>query len=191
MKKRTPVGLISLSLCFALLFGTLTGCGQSEGSDPDDKNDPTPSETISDTTDDKVPSDEPDDKDPSKEPDDFDEGEGEELSFEGGVIHTDYGDLFYPENWQGSVIIRLVQRSESIAVIFEMESDGNVYELFRIVIGRDDGIMVGVLTDDAGAIRNVYLYAEELASDSGLEGSEQLRYYAMQEDLNYLINNLK
>lgn len=188
MKRKTPVGLISLSLCFALLFGTLTGCGHSEGNDPDDKIDPTPSETISDTTGDKDPSGSEDDKGSSDLPD---ADEGTEVVFENGVIHTDYGDLLYPDTWQEYVTIRQVQRGDSLSVIFRMESDGTVYELFRIVIGRDDGIMVGLLTDDAGAMRSVYLYAEELASDSGLEGSEQLRYYAMQEDLNYLINNLK
>ena len=47
------------------------------------------------------------------------------------------------------------------------------------------------MTDDTGTQRNVYLHVEELPADSGLEETEQTRFYAMQEDLNYLIDNLK
>ena len=50
--------------------------------------------------------------------------------------------------------------------------------------------VVGSLTDDTGTQRNVYLHVEELPADSGLEETEQTRFYAMQEDLNYLIDHL-
>ena len=53
------------------------------------------------------------------------------------VVHTDYGDLHYPDRWQEYVTIR------------------------------------------------------QEPADSGLEETEQTRFYAMQEDLNYLIDNLK
>ena len=42
-----------------------------------------------------------------------------------------------------------------------------------------------------GTQRNVYLYVDTLPEDSGLEEAEQTRFYAMQEDLNYLIEHLK
>ncbi len=107
------------------------------------------------------------------------------------VVHTNYGDLHYPDYWQEYVTIRQEQKGNTIAVTFETISGEENYELFKILIGDDTGEIVGSLTDDSGTQRNVYLYVEELPVDSGLEESELTRLYAMQEDLNYLLDNLK
>lgn len=107
------------------------------------------------------------------------------------VIHTDYGDLHYPDRWQEYVTIHQEQNGNTIAVTFETKSGEETYELFKILIGDDSSEVVGSLTDDTGTQRNVYLHVEELPADSGLEETEQTRFYAMQEDLNYLIDNLK
>ena len=102
-----------------------------------------------------------------------------------------YGDLHYPDRWQEYVTIRQEQNGNTIAVTFETKSGEETYELFKVLIGDDSSEVVGCLTDDTGTQRNVYLHVEELPADSGLEETEQTRFYAMQEDLNYLIDNLK
>ena len=107
------------------------------------------------------------------------------------VVHTGYGDLHYPDRWQEYVTIRQEQNGNTIAVTFETKSGEETYELFKVLIGDDSSEVVGSLTDDTGTQRNVYLHVEELPADSGLEETEQTRFYAMQEDLNYLIDNLK
>ena len=107
------------------------------------------------------------------------------------VIRTDYGDLHYPDRWQEYVTIRQEQNGNTIAVTFETKSREETYELFKVLIGDDDSAVVGSLTDDTGTQRNVYLHVEQLPDDSGLGETEQTRFYAMQEDLNYLVNNLK
>lgn len=89
------------------------------------------------------------------------------------------------------VTIRQEQNGNTIAVTFETKSGEETYELFKVLIGDDSSEVVGSLTDDTGTQRNVYLHVEELPADSGLEETEQTRFYAMQEDLNYLIDNLK
>ena len=106
------------------------------------------------------------------------------------VVHTDYGDLHYPDRWQEYVTIRQEQNGNTIAVTFETKSGEESYELFKVLIGDDSSEVVGSLTDDTGTQRNVYLHVEELPADSGLEETEQTRFYAMQEDLNYLIDHL-
>ena len=110
---------------------------------------------------------------------------------EGLAVHTEYGDLYYPERWQEYVTIRQEQNGNTITVIFETRSGEDAYELFKVLIGDGSSEVVGSLTDDTGTQRNVYLYVDELPADSGLEEPEQTRFYAMQEDLNYLIDNLK
>lgn len=107
------------------------------------------------------------------------------------VVRTSYGDLHYPGRWQEYVIIRQEQKGNTIVVVFETQSDDETYELFKIFIGDDCGVVVGSLTDNDGVQRNVYLQVEELPADSKLTESEQTRLYAMQEDLNYLLDNLK
>lgn len=102
-----------------------------------------------------------------------------------------YGDLHYPDRWQEYVTIRQEQNGNTIAVTFETKSGEETYELFKVLIGDDSSEVVGSLTDDTGAQRNVYLHVDELPADSGLDETEQTRFYAMQEDLNYLIDNLK
>ena len=99
------------------------------------------------------------------------------------VVHTDYGDLHYPDRWQEYVTIRQEQNGNTIAVTFETKSGEETYELFKVLIGDDSSEVVG-------SQRNVYLHVEELPADSGLEETEQTRFYAMQEDLNYLIDHL-
>ena len=106
------------------------------------------------------------------------------------VVHTGYGDLHYPDRWQEYVTIRQEQNGNTIAVTFETKSGEETYELFKVLIGDDSSEVVGSLTDDTGTQRNVYLHVEELPADSGLEETEQTRFYAMQEDLNYLIDHL-
>lgn len=107
------------------------------------------------------------------------------------VVHTDYGDLHYPDRWQEYVTIRQEHNGSTIEVTFETESGDKTYELFRILIGGDGNEVIGSLTDNAGTQRNVYLYVEETAVSTDLDEAEQTRFYAMQEDLNYLIDNLK
>lgn len=103
---------------------------------------------------------------------------------------TDSNILHYPDRWQEYVTIRQEQNGNTIAVTFETKSGEETYELFKVLIGDDSSEVVGSLTDDTGTQRNVYLHVEELPADSGLEETEQTRFYAMQEDLNYLIDHL-
>ena len=167
MKRKTPVKLIGYLLCVALLCGLLAGCGNDKVQE--EQNDNVFADTI-----------------PEEDDNVFADTIPEDV-----VVHTDYGDLHYPDRWQEYVTIRQEQNGNTIAVTFETKSGEETYELFKVLIGDDSGEVVGSLTDDTGTQRNVYLHVEELPADSGLEETEQTRFYAMQEDLNYLIDNLK
>lgn len=107
------------------------------------------------------------------------------------VIQTEYGDLHYPDQWREYIKTIQEKKSDTIKVTFEFEVDKSDYKLFEILIGGDNGEIIGKLTDNNGIQRNVYLCIAELPVNSGLDEAEQNRFYAMQEDLNYLIDNLK
>ena len=107
------------------------------------------------------------------------------------VIRTEYGDLHYPDQWREYIKTIQEKKSDTIKVTFEFEVDKSDYKLFEILIGGDNGEIIGKLTDNNGIQRNVYLRVAELPVNSGLDEAEQSRFYAMQEDLNYLIDNFK
>ena len=92
---------------------------------------------------------------------------------------------------RNTAICTIRTAGSTVTVTFETKSGEESYELFRILIGGDGSDVVGSLTDSVGTQRNVYLYVDTLPEDSGLEEAEQTRFYAMQEDLNYLIEHLK
>lgn len=107
------------------------------------------------------------------------------------VVSTEFGDLYYQEQW--SEFMRTEQTSDgaSVVVTFEAEINGVRYPLFEVTIGEGEGDPVGQITDDAGTKRNVYIRVEEVAESSELTSGEQNRLYAMQEEINYVIENLK
>lgn len=109
------------------------------------------------------------------------------------TVETPYGNLYYPDRWQEDVTAQQTQEENTVTVTFETTYEGVTYNLFEVYItdGERSESLVGTLTDGDGAARNVYLHAEEIPEDSAMDETEQNRLYAMQEDLNYLIDNLK
>lgn len=106
-------------------------------------------------------------------------------------ITTDYGTLYYPDQWEEFIKTEQQTIGETIVVSFVAQIQDVEYPLFEVTIGGSEGTEVGELTDEEGAKRIVYLHVNELEEDPALTEGEQNRLYAMQEDLNYLIDNLK
>lgn len=107
------------------------------------------------------------------------------------IISTQYGDLYYPDQWTECVQIDQSTAGNALVVSFAAQINDVQYPLFKVTIGEGDGSKIGELTDSAGTKRDVYLQLEEIQEDPNLNDGEQNRLYAMQEDLNYLIDNLK
>ena len=106
-------------------------------------------------------------------------------------IETAYGTLYYPKQWEEYVTIDQQQNSNTIVVSFVATLHNTSYRLFEVTIGGTEGAPAGQLTDATGVKRTVYMQVYELDEDPALTAPEQNRLYAMQEDLNYLIDHLK
>lgn len=107
------------------------------------------------------------------------------------VVSTPYGDLYYQEQWEGYMKTEQVIEGSSVKVCFTAQvGDGN-YPLFEVTIGEGEGDAVGQLTDSDGKKRNVYVSVEESIEHAELTDEQQRRLYAMQEDINFVIENLK
>lgn len=106
------------------------------------------------------------------------------------TISTKFGDLYFPAKWEGLLRTEQEESGESVIVTFKAVVREQELTLFVVTIGRSGDTMVGRLKDAGGTERSVYLYVEELSFGEGIAADEQHSLYAMQEDLNYLIDRL-
>lgn len=107
------------------------------------------------------------------------------------VINTSYGTLFFPDQWEDLISTNEEKVDDNVKVTFSTTINDNTYELFDVIIGEDQEESVGFLTDSNGKKRSVIIQFHEIAVDAELTENEQKRLYAMQEDLNYLIEKLQ
>ncbi len=106
-------------------------------------------------------------------------------------IETPYGTLHYPEQWSDFIEVSQVETENGVTVHFTANVAEKNFELFSVSIGVEAGTQVGTLVNDEGVAYPVYLQAEGLSGMEGLTEEEQNYLYAMQEELNYLIDCLE
>lgn len=107
------------------------------------------------------------------------------------VIETEYGDLYFPDQWKEFLVTDQTEGENTVEVSFSAQINEETYSLFTITIGGDADTPAGTLTSSDGTQRNVYVQIEEIQESNLLDESEQNRLYAMQEDINYLLDSLK
>lgn len=107
------------------------------------------------------------------------------------MIGTAYGDLYYPAQWEEFLQVDQTEENGRVQAAFSGKIDETLYPLFTISIGSGDGVGAGTLTGKDGTQRQVYVQIAEITGNAALSQIELNRLYAMQEDLNYLIDHLK
>ena len=107
------------------------------------------------------------------------------------VIKTQFGNLYYQDQWEDFMRVDLVEETASVAAAFFAEIESVKYPLFQLTIGEAEGEPVGQLTDAQGQKHDVFVTMEEIGLFEGLTEGEQNRLYAMQEDINFILDNLK
>ncbi len=109
------------------------------------------------------------------------------------VVETKNGNLKYSDQWEGFIKADVTEENDISDVVFSAEINGNSYKLFEIIINGDEssGEYAGDIHDSDGQTHKVYLKMEALEQDDNLSEEEMNRLYAMQEDINYIIDNLE
>lgn len=107
------------------------------------------------------------------------------------VIETEYGNLYFPDQWKEFLVTDQAEGDGTVAVSFAAKINEKTYSLFTITIGGEDENPAGTLTSADGTQRNVYVQIDEIQEDDSLDEGEQNRLYAMQEDINYLLDSLE
>jgi len=175
-----------------LLIAALTGCGRSEETKTTD---PLKTETASTpevqeeetTQSDETPKTE---ALPEEVPEDTQQTQ-EPVDPNVIVVSTAYGNLFYQEQWSEYMKTEQTQDGETLTVTFLAEFNGIGYPLFSIVIGSDEEEPMAQITDANGTVRNAYVLVEELEEHPELTEDEKNCLYAMQEEINYVVEHMK
>ena len=107
------------------------------------------------------------------------------------VVETMYGNLYFPGKWEECLYVEQSDIESAVKVDFSAKVEENVILLFSVVIGDSDDNAAGILTDDEGKQRNVAVSIEDLSENELISQDDLELLYRMQEDLNYLIDNLK
>ena len=169
--------------CIVLLLAMLSGCGKETAApSANDASSPTAESTAAESE-----RSEPTGSEPTVP------GEFSVTAVDGAIaIETGYGTLFFPGQWAEMLRTERETGAGYVKITFSAELDGAVYPLFEIAVGdHDGGSRIGSLTDGNGVARDVRMELISLRDVTDLSESELDRLYAMQEDVNYLIDGIK
>ena len=166
-----------LVMCLLLCLMTVTGCGQkgvqeqppAQTEAPDAQTAPAAAET-----------DPPENAPAETEP-----------RLDVMVVSTPYGKIYYQEQWAEFMKVEQFSEGDALNVRFVAEINGIDYPLFVLIVGAAEQDAVAQLTDADGVQRNVQVHMEETGDHAGLSVEEQNRLCAMQEEINFVIENLK
>lgn len=125
--------------------------------------------------------------------DDADGNKDDEQVSESIVVETKNGNLTYSDQWEEFINTEVTEEKDSSEVAFSTEINGKTYKLFEVFINSDEskGEYAGDIHDKDGETKKVYIQMESIEPDDDLSESEMNRLYAMQEDVNYIIDNLE
>lgn len=115
----------------------------------------------------------------------------QELDLEDMAIDTPWGEIHYPSKWSGHLELE-VKETEGYSVTFYCKLEGHDRQpLFTIHLGGIKGTKVGILTAPNGDKVEVRVTIHEFAPADAWTEEESNAFYAMQEELNYLMEKLK
>ena len=107
------------------------------------------------------------------------------------TVGTRYGNLYYQDQWEDVMITELTEKDTCVVVDFVAEINGVRYPLFCVILGQSEGDPVGQITDAQGKTHDVFVHMEEIGGIADLSEGEQNRLFAMQEEINFVIESLE
>ena len=109
----------------------------------------------------------------------------------GFEIQTPYIALKYPEKWQDSVRTEITGTdTEYFVTFYSLIAGKEDTELFSVFFNQESEFLWGTLKTEEGKDISVGFSFAELNLDEGWTQEETETVYAMQEDVNYLLDDL-
>ena len=171
---------ISVLVSCLLILSMLAGCGTEK--EPVAEDNPTQEGTIEATESSEM----------AEATEAIDEiEEPKEIKTNGIVVKTKYGNLYYQDQWEDFMQVMVSEDDTYITVAFAAEINGIQYSLFQLNIGEVEGEPIAWITDAQGEKRSVFVSMEEIGIIPELTEGEQNRLFAMQEEINFILENLE
>lgn len=101
-------------------------------------------------------------------------------------VETNYCKLFYPCKWEEDM--RIETSDSKVEFCGEIDGKENIH-LFDVVFGEKVGFELGTLKTNGGNV-SISIVSYELQFDDTWNEEEKNRMYAMQEDVNVIIQEL-
>ena len=164
--------LLAAMLCVVCVGMALSGCGKRPAGPevkPPTEQDPA---SVSDPAEGQSPASDPIDAEQMKDLE----------------IVTERGTVRFPASWGDSLTTSTEESEERSVVTFSANLDSGVFRIFDIILDGNADDAIGSVTKD-GTTYYAHLDVEEL-EEGTVSADEQDQIYAMQEDVNYLIENL-
>lgn len=166
----------TIFLCALVLMALLAGCGGE------------PEETSVPTT---APTQPPAATAPTETTGPVPEPTVQTLPSDQLAVETEFGTLYYHSQWSEYMVTEQTRTEQILTVTFFAQMDGVRYALFDVTIGGEEEVSDGWLTDDNGVSRQVAVSLASLEAPEWMSPEEADRLYAMQEDVNFVIEHLK
>lgn len=108
------------------------------------------------------------------------------------TVETPCGELHFQARWSDYMQIRQEQEGDTHRVFFMARLNEKDYPLFDLAIGpAADETDTMVLTDEQGIRHRVDVNMEESMEYAELDSNGQEILYSMQEQINFIIENMK
>ena len=107
------------------------------------------------------------------------------------AVSTSWGTLYYGSRWDECMVTEQEMEEQCLRVDFSARLGDATYPLFQVTIGKGRGALAGQLTGPDGTSRDVYIQSQTISQYPELSEAEQSQLYAMQEEINIVIENLE
>ena len=106
-------------------------------------------------------------------------------------IKTPYCELYYPDKWEDQVRIEKYDDAEAYVIDFYGTVGAHdEQKLFTLVFNGDEGVAIGYINQKNGERISFGIESYETESFDGLTEEERLDLCSMQEDVNFILENL-
>lgn len=107
------------------------------------------------------------------------------------VVETLYGELYYQAQWDELLLVEQKKEDDILRVNFTAMIRKEKYLLFSLSIGEKVEANIGYIVDAQGRRRGVSAEVYSISENNTLSDSEANRLYAMQEEINFIMQYLQ
>lgn len=104
-------------------------------------------------------------------------------------IQTDYCKLYFPESWKEQIKVKISKEAGYKVQFYGLVEGHEPQHLFDVCFNSDEGMLLGYL-ENGDEVVNLSIDLMEFEFDESWKQEEIDQIYAMQEEMNFVMNTL-